>query len=570
MLKNQKIGARLKTAFFWVSLLVALNGVIGIVTVQVIGHKADVILQTKYPMAQVSYQLQTDIYAEQLSLHSLLLGEEGAGIQMEHWNKNIAKHLNTLRNLTSEADEMEKVNQLAASYDKMGRLASQLEKTAGNYDQTQMDSLEQELDTLETVVESLVHHAEVEMAAAMQKADAAQTQSFFILTTITLLAFAVAFWLGQRISAGITTPLNTLVEYSRHIASGNLSEQMAEEDSHDETGILAQAFRTMTDSLRDITTVAEKISHGDLTATVTPRSNQDTLGLALQKMIISLREQIQEVIDGSGIIASSVAELSASSAQLASSAAENATSISETTTTIEEVRQTAELASTKAEQMASESHRIRETSQQGRESTDETIQGMNKIQTQMSAIAETIIRLSEQSQAIGQIIATVDSLSEQSNVLAVNASIEAAKAGEHGKGFSVVAQEVKSLAEQSKQATTEVRGILNEIQKATSTAVMATEQGNKVVEKGTATAAQAGQAIVALSGSLDQSADAATQIAAASQQQRVGMDQITTAMESVSEASQQNATSAKQLEGAVQNLKQLGEKLKGIVESYQI
>ncbi|QHI69700.1 methyl-accepting chemotaxis protein [Tichowtungia aerotolerans] len=566
MFKNQTIGARLKTAFFCVSLLVALNGVIGILMVQIIGHKADEILQKKYPVAQISSKLQTDIYAEQLAFYSLLLGNHEAEDRTKQWGSSITEHLANLRNLTVGTDAKDKVEQLAASHKRLQMFASQLEKTEGNYDQTQMDHLEQEFGTLQEIVD----HAEMEMTQAMQKADAAQTYSIFILLAVTLLAFAVAFWLGQRISVGITTPLKTLVEYSRHIETGNLSEQLTIEDSNDETGLLAKAFISMADGLRGISSVAEKISHGDLTGTITPRSDKDSLGGSLLQMIISLREQVQEIIDGAAVIASSVSELSASSAQLASSAAENATSISETTTTVEEVRQTAELASTKAEQMANESHRIRETSQQGQKSTGETIQGMNKIQEQMSAIAETIIRLSEQSQAIGQIIATVDSLAEQSNVLAVNASIEAAKAGEHGKGFSVVAQEVKSLAEQSKQATTEVRGILNEIQKATSTAVMATEQGNKVVEKGTASAAQAGQAIVALSNSLDQSADAATQIAAASQQQRVGMDQITAAMESVSEASQQNASSAKQLEGAVHSLKLLGEKLKGIVENYRI
>ena len=97
-----------------------------------------------------------------------------------------------------------------------------------------------------------------------------------------------------------------------------------------------------------------------------------------------------------------------------------------------------------------------------------------RIREQMEAIAESMVRLSEQGQAIGQIIATVEDLAAQSNLLAVNASIEAAKAGEHGKGFGVVAQEVKSLAEQSKQATNQVRTILSDIQKATTAAVMAT------------------------------------------------------------------------------------------------
>ncbi len=109
---------------------------------------------------------------------------------------------------------------------------------------------------------------------------------------------------------------------------------------------------------------------------------------------------------------------------------------------------------------------------------------MKRIQTHMDSIAASIVRLSDQSQAIGEIIASVNDLAEQSNLLAVNAAIEAAKAGEQGKGFAVVAQEVRSLAEQSKQATAQVRNILGDIQKATSAAVMATEQGSKAVEAG--------------------------------------------------------------------------------------
>src|SRR3982074_1011373 len=112
----------------------------------------------------------------------------------------------------------------------------------------------------------------------------------------------------------------------------------------------------------------------------------------------------------------------------------------------------------------------------------------------MEAIAESMMRLSEQTQTIGQIIATVEDLAAQSNLLAVNAAIEAAKAGEHGKGFSVVAQEVKSLGEQSRQATTQVRTILSDVQKATTTAVMATEQGSKAVEAGTRQTEAAGEA----------------------------------------------------------------------------
>ncbi len=109
----------------------------------------------------------------------------------------------------------------------------------------------------------------------------------------------------------------------------------------------------------------------------------------------------------------------------------------------------------------------------------------------------------------GEIIATVNDLSEQSNLLAVNASIEASKAGEYGKGFAVVAQEIKSLAEQSKQATAQIRVILFEVQKGISKAVMATEKGSKAVEAGVKLSAQTGESIESLAESVTESTNAA-------------------------------------------------------------
>jgi methyl-accepting chemotaxis protein len=153
--------------------------------------------------------------------------------------------------------------------------------------------------------------------------------------------------------------------------------------------------------------------------------------------------------------------------------------------------------------------------------------------------------------------------------LAINAAIEAAKAGEQGKGFAVVAQEVKSLSEQSKQATAQVRAILGDIQKATSAAVMATEQGSKAVEAGMKLSGEAGESIRALADSIEESARAATQIAASAQQQLVGMDQVTLAMQNIEQASAQNVTSTKRTENAAQNLHELGLRLKHLVQQYR-
>jgi methyl-accepting chemotaxis protein len=183
----------------------------------------------------------------------------------------------------------------------------------------------------------------------------------------------------------------------------------------------------------------------------------------------------------------------------------------------------------------------------------------------MQAIADSIVSLSAHSQAIGAMVATVADLAEQSNLLAVNAAIEAARVGEQGRGFAVVAQEIRRLAEQSKQATAQVRGVLGEVQRAIAMAVLAAEQGDKAVEGGVAQSHEAGAAITQLAERVAAAAQLAEQIAAASQEQETGMEQVVGAMTNIQQASGQNVSSAQQVEAAATHLEALGQRLQLLV-----
>jgi methyl-accepting chemotaxis protein len=287
-------------------------------------------------------------------------------------------------------------------------------------------------------------------------------------------------------------------------------------------------------------------------------------GVAIALMVT--RTTTRQLRAGIAQLSSSSAEILAMTSQVASGSAETATSVTETTATLEEVKQTAQVSLQKARYVAEAAHKTSEAAQVGRHAVDEAVAGARHSQEQIGAVGESIVRLSEQSQAVGEIISAVGDLADQSNLLAVNAAIEAAKAGEQGKGFAVVAQEVKSLAEQSKQATAQVRAILSEIQKGVSSAVMATEQGNKAVEAAVKQAGAAGEAIRVLAESITEAAQAATQIAASSQQQQAGVDQVALAMGSIHQATAQNVAGTRQAEQAAQRLADLGHRLRAMVE----
>jgi methyl-accepting chemotaxis protein len=405
------------------------------------------------------------------------------------------------------------------------------------------------------------------------RAESAQVDARDAKLTIvlgTLLALVVAGFAGLMITRNIAGPLANLTGVAELITVGNLSSAVTVGERSDEVGMLARAFERMTRSLRAMAGAAEQIAAGDLRTSLEPQSPEDVLGNAFVRMTANLRRQIGGMAEGATVLGSAASEIVASTAQLAAGATESAAAVSETTTTVEEIRQTAQLASQKARAVADSAQKAVQISLAGRKSTDDVANAMGRIRAQMEAIAESMMRLSEQSQTIGQIIATVEDLAAQSNLLAVNAAIEAAKAGEHGKGFAVVAQEVKSLAEQSRQATDRVRTILGDIQRATTAAVMATEQGGKAVEAGGKQTEMAAESIGALAGSVTEAAQAATQIAASSQQQLIGMDQVAGAMENIKQASTQNVASARQLETAARNLSDLGQRMKQLVESYTV
>ncbi|MDO8897644.1 MAG: methyl-accepting chemotaxis protein [Bacteroidales bacterium] len=289
--------------------------------------------------------------------------------------------------------------------------------------------------------------------------------------------------------------------------------------------------------------------------------------IGIFRMIARISRDIKE---GVAVLGTSSAEIQTTVAEVATGAAETATAISETTTTVEEIRQTSIVSGQKAKNLLESSQKASDAGEQGLDSSAMMVEAMRKIDTQMKVIQSTITKLAEQNRSIGEITSTVADIADQSNLLAVNAAIEAAKAGEHGRGFSVVAQEIRSLSEQSKKSTTQVKDILNEIQKSVSLAVEVINQGMRTVEDGGKTVTEDRIIVETLIDSISEAAEAAIQIKSSSQQQIAGMDQIVPAMENIRQASEQNVAGIRQTQQALKDLQQLGEDLKKVILRYKL
>jgi methyl-accepting chemotaxis protein len=289
------------------------------------------------------------------------------------------------------------------------------------------------------------------------------------------------------------------------------------------------------------------------------------LGMFLTwRLARTLTRRLKATADG---LSAATTELMAIASQVAASTAQTAASTNETTATVEEVKQTAMLVHEKASYAAQGAENATRSLGSARLLADETVAGIEQMQGDMDVLSQTINRLSEQAQAAGDIVSAVNDVAEQSNLLSVNASIEAAKAGEHGKGFTVVAQEVKSLAEQSKQAVVQVRTILSEIQKASQMAVQAAERGRQSIEAGRQRSVEAGELMQRVVERAADDAQASQQVTASSQQQLAGLEQIAQAIKSINEAGIQSTAGTRQVEQEVRRLQTLARELESLTAS---
>lgn len=386
-------------------------------------------------------------------------------------------------------------------------------------------------EKIASLTDELVRDADEEASRHIKESEntARGTIDYFI--KIGLVAIFVSLSAAVLINRVIAKPLKNISDVAAKIASGNLTVNLAFEDRSDEVGILSQTFHTMVERLQ---------------------------------------KQTRDITEAINVLASSSNQIVTTIAQLAAGTEQTAVATNETTTTAEEVKQAATVSTQKVRRVTEITQNAVQVSQNGESLVNETINGINNIREQMEYIADTIVKLSEHNQAVGEIIASVDDLAEQSNLLSVNASIEATKAGEQGKGFLVVAQEIKSLAEQSRQATKQVRTILSAIQKATTASVLATEKGSKSVEAVVKQSGETGGSIKELTKSINEVSQVVTQISASNQQQLVGMDQVVLAMFNIKQATAQNAAGTKQVEITVRSLQELGQKLKDMVKHYTI
>jgi methyl-accepting chemotaxis protein len=317
----------------------------------------------------------------------------------------------------------------------------------------------------------------------------------------------------------------------------------------------------------------EKFSAGDLSVGLIVENTDDVIGklfTGFNNVVTNIKNIILKVTEAVQATASAANQISSSTEEMAAGAQEQSTQVAEVAAGVEQMSKTIFETTKNTEQATSSSKNAGRIAKEGGNVVKETIKGMNSIAQVVKKSAESIQVLGKSSDQIGEIVQVIDDIADQTNLLALNAAIEAARAGEQGRGFAVVADEVRKLAERTTKATKEIATMIKQIQRDTNEAVASMQQGTEEVEAGKKLAEKAGASLQEIILGAEEVVDIVTQVAAASEEQSSTSEQISANIEAISNVIQESASGIQQIARASEDLNKLTLNLQELVSQFKL
>jgi len=328
----------------------------------------------------------------------------------------------------------------------------------------------------------------------------------------------------------------------------------------------------LSESTAHMVGVMDKFAEGDLSVSLKVQKDDDVgkLYAGFNKAVHNIRELISKLHNAVHSTQTSSSEISSSTEEMAAGAQEQSAQTGEVATAIEEMTRTIIDTTRNAGTAAENAKKAGEIAGEGGRAVEATIEGMQRIAEVVQSSAETVKKLGKSSDEIGEIIQVIDDIADQTNLLALNAAIEAARAGEQGRGFAVVADEVRKLAERTTKATKEIALMIKQIQADTAEAVDSMGKGTGEVEKGKELAARAGESLQEIIEATVKVVDDISQVATASEEQSSTAEQISKSVESISNVTNETASGIQQVARSAEDLNKLTDNLQELVSQFRI
>ncbi|MEM1445739.1 MAG: methyl-accepting chemotaxis protein [Planctomycetota bacterium] len=332
-------------------------------------------------------------------------------------------------------------------------------------------------------------------------------------------------------------------------------------------------IRSLVGSTRRVLKVLAAVAQGDLTQEPIAMKASDEMGelaRATDQMAGSLKEIIRDVTFSAQEVAMASGEIAESSDEIAQGMNEQTTQVQQVSAAVEQMSCSVTEVARKSTDAAASADKSGNAAREGGEIVRDTIDGMQAISEAVSASASSVQELGKRGEQIGEIIATINDIADQTNLLALNAAIEAARAGEHGRGFAVVADEVRKLADRTTQATDEIGNSIQEIQTETTEAVGRMNAGTEQVTHGVAKASAAGESLSEIVSSAQDVAEMIQSIASAADQQSTASDDVARSIETISAVSQRTSERGQQAAQTAALLSQKAEALQTVCRRFKL
>jgi methyl-accepting chemotaxis protein len=532
-IKDMSLSKKLLGGFSVVVILLAIVGFLGYNGVNTINSELDDILTNDVPMANNVAGMQTAILTSADAVNSYGLGEADAKMDFEQSKTDFEKAEAALLAMDLDAEEkkdLADISTLHSNYEESANKfiqtieAAKLEKNTDIV--AAMDKFDEDRKKLDSALEEFESMQAAQMKLSEGEAEAAAKNATMTIIVVSIIAAIMGFGTGIYISRTITKPMDSMLQASNKVAAGDLTVQV-KSDSKDEVGQLGNAIQLMTQSLKGV------------------------LG-KVQASAMSVSSTAQELSASSEEMKASTDQISSTTQDIATGVGQQATKMAEVSRAMKEMADSVQQVATNSQKAAESAGSASATAQNvGRMSVD-VANKMNEIQATVDNSAIVIKALDGKSQQIGEIIGTITNIADQTNLLALNAAIEAARAGEHGRGFAVVADEVRKLAEESRGAANQITGLIKDIQQGTKSAVTTMEQGTKTVGEGAKTI---GETVTAINQIVKAAAEVATmvqEIAAAAEEQSASVEEVTASIEDLSAISEESAAGTQETSAAAE------------------
>jgi methyl-accepting chemotaxis protein len=539
-MSNIKIGIRLGAAFAVLIVLLLIVGGISISRLSTLDSEITVLVTDKYPKVIMLQSVKDNLSIIARGLRNMLLVDSADEMQKE--GKRVTDARDAIGKIFADLEKLVKSDagkaQLKTVMDARVVYVQAYTSVMKLIESGEKEKARNELLTVVRkaqkeyfdVLDKMVEYQSKEVEKVGKEADHYATQSRTVISVLMAIATALAGIMSVLIVKSITKPVAEIVAANERLANGDLTVSIKATGS-DEIALLAESSR---------------------------------------RMVENLRELIGRVADTSGQIASASNQLRSTAEQIATAAEEVACQTSTVATASEEMAATSGDIAQNCSMAAESSRQSSESATHGGVVVQETIAGMVKIAERVKNSAQTVENLGARSEQIGQIIGTIEDIADQTNLLALNAAIEAARAGEQGRGFAVVADEVRALAERTSKATREIGEMIKGIQSETKAAVRVMEEGVAEVEKGAMSSEQSGRALDMILQQISEVSMQINQIATAAEEQTATTSEITMNVQQVTEVVHQTARGANETATAAAQLNSNAEELQQLVRKFKL